>query len=104
MSMMKIMIASLLMTQFTPLIAAGVPFDAALKTHHNFHASDENLQCLHDAAERKLLENLVQFIPSMKVLVEGGGYLNAWIETQPMGGEISKGVLSRAAFVIENQR
>ncbi len=24
----------------------------------------------------------------MKVLVEGGGYNNAWLETQPMGGEM----------------
>ncbi len=41
-----------------------------------------------DPAETKLAENLVRFTPPMTVLVEGGGYPNAWIETQPMGGEL----------------
>ena len=37
-------------------------------------------------AEARLAENIVRFTPAMKVLVEGGGYPNAWLETQPMGG------------------
>ena len=71
-----------------PASAAEPPFTAPLKTHHSFTTADEGLQALHDAAVGKLKDNLVQFTPSMKVLVEGGGYPNAWIETQPMGGEM----------------
>jgi len=71
-----------------PAPAAEPPFAAPLKTHHSFTTADEGLQSLHDAAVEKLKDNLVQFTPSMKVLVEGGGYPNAWIETQPMGGEM----------------
>ena len=54
----------------------------------SFHTSDANLQRLYDAAEASLLGNIVQFPPTLKALVEGGGYPNVWIETQPMGGEI----------------
>lgn len=68
--------------------AVEAPFVAPLKTYHRFTTADEGLQSLHDAAVEKLKKNLVQFKPSMKVLVEGGGYPNAWIETQPMGGEM----------------
>ncbi|HSP44215.1 MAG TPA: trehalase family glycosidase [Luteolibacter sp.] len=71
-----------------PLEASEPPFTARLETRHSFQTTDKELQRLHDEAERKLLDNLVQFTPSMKVLVEGGGYPNAWIETQPMGGEM----------------
>ena len=53
-----------------------------------FHTTDKALQGLYDAAVSKMKDNVVQFTPSMKVLVEGGGYANAWIETQPMGGEM----------------
>ncbi|MFU8893683.1 MAG: MGH1-like glycoside hydrolase domain-containing protein [Luteolibacter sp.] len=72
----------------TPLFAAEPPFTTALKSAHTFQTADQALQRLHDAAEQKLLGNLVRFTPSMQVLVEGGGYPNAWIETQPMGGEM----------------
>jgi len=54
----------------------------------SFHTSDANLQRLYDAAEASLLGNIVQFTPTQKALVEGGGYRNVWIETQPMGGEM----------------
>ncbi|MCX6970457.1 MAG: trehalase family glycosidase [Verrucomicrobia bacterium] len=54
----------------------------------SFHTSDANLQRLYDAAEASLLGNIVQFTPTLKALVEGGGYPNVWIETQPMGGEM----------------
>jgi len=72
----------------SPALAGDPPFVAPLKTSATFQTGNADLQTLHDAAERKLLDNLVQFTPSMKVLVEGGGYPNAWIETQPMGGEM----------------
>ena len=71
-----------------PPVAAEPPFVAALETRHRFQTADKDLQRLHDAAEEKLRANLVRFTPSMQVLVEGGGYPNAWIETQPMGGEM----------------
>jgi len=47
---------------------------------------DANLQRLYDEAERTARSNIVQFTPDMKVMIEGGGYKNVWIETQPMGG------------------
>jgi hypothetical protein len=64
------------------------PFRTDIKTGFAFKTADEELQKLFDAAMAKMKGNLVQFTPSMKVLVEGGGYANAWIETQPMGGEM----------------
>ena len=59
-----------------------------LETDVTFQTTDVTLQQLFDAAEAKSASNTVQFTPTMKVLVEGGGYGNAWIETQPMGGEM----------------
>lgn len=53
-----------------------------------FSTQDSGLQRLHDAAVARLQENLVQFTDTKQVLVEGGGYPNAWLETQPMGGEM----------------
>jgi hypothetical protein len=64
------------------------PFRARLPTSVHFRTADADLQRLHDAAEKCLRGNRVAFTPSMEVLVEGGGYPNAWIETQPMGGEM----------------
>lgn len=58
------------------------------RTGVSFRTSDAGLQRLFDAAEARAVSNLVQFTPAMKVLVEGGGYGNAWLETQPMGGEM----------------
>jgi hypothetical protein len=62
--------------------------DELPQTDVSFHTSDPELQRLFDAAETKAVENTTQFTPEMKVLVEGGGYPNAWIETQSMGGEM----------------
>lgn len=64
------------------------PFRTGVRTKVGFQTTDTGLQRLFDAAVAKAQANLVQFTPSMKVLVEGGGYGNAWIETQPMGGEM----------------
>ena len=60
----------------------------SLQTNVTFRTTDVKLQRLFDAAQAKSASNIVQFTPTMKVLVEGGGYGNAWIETQPMGGEM----------------
>ena len=70
------------------LVAANPQFSARLATSCRFQTSDRNLQRIHDEAEKKLLENLIQSTPSIKVLVESGGYPNAWIGTQPTGGEM----------------
>lgn len=64
------------------------PIMANVKTAAAFETTDRLLQGLYDAAVSKAEANVVQFTPSMKVLVEGGGYANAWLETQPMGGEM----------------
>jgi len=72
-----------------PLIAALVmPLLAADQTGVTFKTADADVQRLFDAAEKKAAGNIVQFTPTLKVLVEGGGYGNVWIETQPMGGEM----------------
>jgi len=51
-----------------------------------FTTEDETLQRLYDAAEEAEKGNIVQFTPDRKLLVEGGGYLDVWLETQAMGG------------------
>ncbi|HKK18464.1 MAG TPA: hypothetical protein VJ952_07255, partial [Opitutales bacterium] len=70
------------------LAAEPPPFEAEPFTRVAFQSDDLDLQHLHDAAVARLQENLVPFTDSMQVLVEGGGYPNAWLETQPMGGEM----------------
>ena len=67
---------------------AKLIFRASLPAGVTFRSADADLQRLYDAAEARLRENIAQFTPSTKILVEGGGYPNAWIETQPMGGEM----------------
>ena len=65
------------------------PADSALPTTAvRFSTSDAKLQSLYDVAEQKEARNIVQFTPTLKVLVEGAQYQNAWLETQPMGGEM----------------
>ncbi|MCL5269378.1 MAG: hypothetical protein M1457_02220 [bacterium] len=59
-----------------------------LGTSVSFRTTDAGLQRLYDAAETQAAANIVQFTPKMKALVEGGGYPNVWLETQPMGGEM----------------
>lgn len=46
------------------------------------------MQRFYEAAMSKLLLNVVPFSRDLSILVEGGGYNHAWIETQPMGGEM----------------
>jgi Trehalase len=57
-------------------------------TGMTFSTTDTNLQKLYNRAETMERRNIVQFTATMKTLVEGGGYGNCWIETQPMGGEM----------------
>lgn len=64
------------------------PFAARLPTGVTFQSDDPELQRLYDTAVERMQKNIVPFTPSMNILVEGGGYPNAWIETQPMGGEM----------------
>jgi hypothetical protein len=70
------------------LAAGGADAGPLPRTGVAFRTADAGLQALFDAAEAKSASNVVQFTPSMRILVEGGGYNNAWIETQPMGGEM----------------
>lgn len=74
-----------IVVMFSASVASGGPTPA---TGVSFKSSDPGLQRLFEAAEAKGAANIVPFTPDLKVLVEGGGYGNAWIETQPMGGEM----------------
>lgn len=56
-----------------------------MKTNVKFKTDNRSLQRLYDAAETKEKQN-IQYFGKRKVLVEGGGYNNIWLETQPMGG------------------
>jgi hypothetical protein len=72
-----------------PISLAAAPAELSLPaTGVRFSAADQKLQSLYDCAEALEKSNVVQFCPSMKILVEGGGYQNCWLETQPMGGEM----------------
>lgn len=55
------------------------------ETAVSFQTNDVSLQQLFDVATAKSKINIQQF-GKYKVLVEGGGYQNVWLETQPMGG------------------
>ena len=56
-----------------------------MKTSVTFQTDDRGLQKLYHEAEAKEQRN-VRYFGNRKVLVEGGGYNNIWLETQPMGG------------------
>jgi hypothetical protein len=58
------------------------------QTGVTFLTADTDLQNLYDTAEKKEAKSISPFTPTMKVLVEGGGYTSAFIETQPVGGEM----------------
>jgi hypothetical protein len=57
----------------------------AATTGVKFSTSDRALQKVYDLAEERCLEHVADF-HGYKVLIEGGGYSNVWLETQPMGG------------------
>ena len=51
-----------------------------------FHSSDAAALALFQHAESGEAVNTLELAPQFDVLVEGGGYKNIWLETQPMGG------------------
>ena len=57
------------------------------KTGVRFTTQDRVLQKIFDRAEEVCLGNIKDF-DGQTVLVEGGGYLSMWPETQPMAGEM----------------
>lgn len=68
--------------------AATVSAEPVTATSVVFRTSDEKLQRLYDTGNAQLARNVTEFSKGFPILVEGGGYDNAWIETQPMGGEM----------------
>jgi hypothetical protein len=56
------------------------------KTAVTFRTADTKLQQLFNAAESQAVANLKPFSPTMTILVGGGSWKAAYIETQPMGG------------------
>jgi len=76
----------LIMASLSRPAVRAVPNGTAIpQTGVTFHTSDPKLQKLYDQAERKAQWNIAWFGP-YQVLVEGAGYDNVWLETQPMGG------------------
>ena len=59
-----------------------------LVTAESFQTSHKGLQRLYQAGSEKMAKNISELSKDFPILVEGGGYSNAWIETQPMGGEM----------------
>lgn len=77
-------------------------------TRVSFHIRNENIQRLYDSAVEKCKLNLNRF-SGREVLVEGGGYVKIWLETQPMGGEMyakrnMEAALNNQLFFMETQR
>lgn len=58
------------------------------ETGMSFLTDAAKLQSVHDLGMMQLKSNLKEFAPGMMILVEGAGYKNCWLETQPMGGEM----------------
>lgn len=61
-------------------------YGALPATGASFSTADAPTQALFAHAEAAEAANVVAFAPGFDVLVEGGGYRNVWLETQPMGG------------------
>ncbi|MBE0654192.1 MAG: hypothetical protein IH594_10370, partial [Bacteroidales bacterium] len=59
----------------------------SLQTNVVFRTSNNKLQRIFDSAEYKAKWNEADF-GDYKVLVEGAGYNNVWLETQPIGGNM----------------
>ena len=78
------------------------------RTRVIFKTDNEAVKRLYDEAEAKCLKNLNDFA-GRTVLVEGGGYVKIWLETQPMGGEMyakrnMEAALNNQLFFMETQR
>ncbi|HEX5790308.1 MAG TPA: hypothetical protein VFY13_04100 [Luteolibacter sp.] len=74
-------------------VQAAAPLHPAMirtgvETAADFSTSDPELQRLYETGRKQLLANQSEIAPGLTVLVEGGGYSNVWLETQPMGGEM----------------
>jgi hypothetical protein len=68
---------------------AGIKRSNLPATGVTFRTTDIDLQRLYESAEKEASANVVQFIPGTLIFSEGGGYgPNAWIESQPMEGEM----------------
>ena len=66
-----------------------LPWQTTMSSGVSFRTADADLQNVFDAAEKKLAGNIVPLSPGIQVLTEGGGYPpGAWLESQPMGGEM----------------
>lgn len=101
---MNWMLCSLTLSACASLAAAELHpslIPVGLRTSSTFRISDPDLQGLHDRGMKLIKGNLKEFAPGMEVLVEGGGYDNAWLETQPMGGEMY--VLHHPQVALNNQ-
>ncbi len=69
-----------------PLLS--VPLGEVPETGVTFAVNDTFLMGLYNAAEAVCYNNEAHYPPplDMDILIEGSGYIGAWIETQPMGG------------------
>ena len=68
-------------------VVSGSPLYGPLPaTSASFSTSDAAAQALYQHAESCAAGNVREFAPGLAVLVEGGVYRSAWLETQPMGG------------------
>eukprot|EP01052_Picozoa_sp_SAG31_P013090 SAG31_NODE_780_length_12148_cov_7.369295_3_plen_918_part_00 len=52
----------------------------------SFHTGDASLQAVYDHAVSCEDKNVKAFLPGLDCVVEGSGYKNVWLETQPMAG------------------
>lgn len=101
---MNWMLCSLTLPAWSLLAAADLHpslIPVELRTSSTFRISDPDLQTLHDRGMQLMKGNIKEFAPGMEILVEGGGYNNAWLETQPMGGEMY--VLHHPQVALNNQ-
>lgn len=70
----------------TCVLSASPAYGPVPSTGVSFTTSDAPLQALFSHAEACAAGNVRTFAPGFDVLVEGAGYGNVWLETQPMGG------------------
>ena len=59
---------------------------SATKVGVSFKSSDATLQGAYDHAISCEDKNVKEFLPGLDCVVEGSGYKNVWLETQPMAG------------------
>ncbi len=68
------------------LLQVNPQYDPLPTTGVTFNTSDAATLSLFAHAESCEAANMLEMAPGFEVLVEGGGYSNVWLETQPMGG------------------